>query len=301
MIPTNFVLQQNTVSVVDGNKPLGLQQATTALVKQVLGKKDAFESTHQTPQPKASSVGGGAKKQATQWLPWALLGGGLATAGVVLAVYHNKAQGRLEKIIPTMQEDLGKVFGNKTKQQTEELVESAVTPDEILSSSPPVKEIPDSLNPVDVPTSENPIAQTPQVLAKKLPKKQTLRQRIGTFLGTIVLIPSFGLPTIAVDHAFNQSRIRQCLAEGTEQLVKSPVRSVEIKPVVGGKAKPQLVKNSTQLLPPLQFTKTDFQAYDPQSLKTYTLIDRQGKTIQKELYKAIGVSDKYFDKQGVEY
>ena len=142
MIPANFVPQQNTVPVVDGNKPLMLQQTTTTLTKQVRVKQDAFESTHQTPQPKDSSVAEGAKKPKTQWLPWALLGGGLVTAGVVLAVYHNKAQGRLEKNIPTVQEDLGKMFGNQTKQQAEKSVESAVTPDEILSSSPPVKEIP---------------------------------------------------------------------------------------------------------------------------------------------------------------
>jgi hypothetical protein len=252
-------------------------------------KTDAFQPTQQASKLGKHRVDVRSKKMPTHWLPWGILGGGLTTVGLVVAVYHHKAEGNWGAIIPTMQEDLTKLF-TKTKQPAEE----AVKIDEVaLPSTVIVMPDVEVTNVVDSPPSA-PAVPAP---TEKPRNSRTFRQRIGAGLATFALaMPSVSIPTIGADYAFNQSRIRQCVVEGTEQLLKPPVRSVEVVPTVGSKTKPQLVKNSSQLLPPLKYTNKTFETYDSASLKAYKLIDLKGNTIEKELYKANAVSDKYFDK-----
>ena len=116
-------------------KPAGLKPLANSIIQQMQAKHPPVKSTQPAAtNKKRHSVDVLSEKPPLNWVPLALLGGtAIATVGAVIAVYHNKAQGQWKKILPTLQEDLGKVFGQVKQKNEPPAKHSEAPPTPVLS------------------------------------------------------------------------------------------------------------------------------------------------------------------------
>jgi hypothetical protein len=118
-----------------------------------------------------------------------------------------------------------------------------------------------------------------------------------------VAFPSLGGLVGVADHLVNKVGASACVADFTSHVIKpnaSSQKAATIVPEVRGKLK-EILGKTEHLLPKLKYTNETMPYVDSNNPISNRVVDKKGKVIDKTFYKAVGISDKYFDSDGNSY
>ena len=206
--------------------------------------------------------------------------------------YIESAKSRTKPLV----EDFKKTSEDTFQEEAKKTKPKAVGSPQATNQTKPPAPAPPAAAPAPPPPPPPPATPSPS-----LREPGVKRRRLSAFALT-VFTGLTGLGAIA-DRLANKGMASECVADFTTHLINpnaSSQKAATIVPQVSGKLT-EILGKTEHLLPKLKYTNETMPYVDSSRPISNRVVDKKGTVIDKPFYKAVGISDKYFDSDGNSY